>query len=169
MFTNSCCSAKLCSIPQSFLKIVFSILPEIPQCTNISDETQILKEFRHFSKNKNRMQSFCNRNILSSFNCFRQCYWAHVVKSFIQIMWQSGESHIILACEALQGCLFHTQTWYYYLLPMNLFTCGMFHTGVPLGFYYCHWKALMGWDFTRYTQEGCFFYLNICNEANHNY
>lgn len=31
---------------------------------------------------------------------------------------------------AFRWCSFHTQSWFYHLLPMNLFTHGMFQTGV---------------------------------------
>ena len=42
-------------------------------------------------------------------------------------------NQICLLCEqslCLVRMSIHTQSWYYHLLPMNLFTCGMFQTGV---------------------------------------
>ena len=37
--------------------------------------------------------------------------------------------------EPFQGCCFHTQSSYYHLLPINLFTCGMFQTSVLRAFH----------------------------------
>lgn len=34
---------------------------------------------------------------------------------------------------ALGGCPSQTQSWYCHMLPMDLFTCGMFQTGIFLG------------------------------------
>ena len=55
--------------------------------------------------NKNRMQSFTN-------SCFtKKCSQTHVAISFIQ------------SCVSQSGCPFHNQSWYYPVLPANLFIC----------------------------------------------
>ena len=54
-----------------------------------------------------------------SVNSFTKCSWANVVIIF-------NYAFHNLAPYIYQGCLFHTQSWYYHLLPTNLFTCGIY-------------------------------------------
>lgn len=63
---------------------------------------------------------------LNSFQmCIKKCSHTVGLSAHVLFFLQSGESRPILACEPLtyQGCPFHTQSRWYHLLPIILFTC----------------------------------------------
>ena len=67
-----------------------------------------------------RYKKQSGRSVKNTINSFTKCSWANAVITFNYVFHN-------LAPYTYQGCLFHTQSWYYHLLPMNLFTCGMYN------------------------------------------